>query len=244
MTFCVGIHVEEGIVALSDTQIIRGGQVAKKAKLSTLDSGGHETVVMTSGLRSVRDKVVARLEDRLGERPEPHQRLHELATSFGEQLRDVRAEDEGSLIEGGLTFNTHAILGGRLRGDGQPELIMVYPEGNWVAATPDAPSHIIGRTYYGKPILDRLLRFDTPLHTAVSLAYLAFDATRESVNDVDFPIDVAILAHDESRFVRRRYTTDELAPVHAWWHQQLRAALDGLPTAWAADLFQPTEEAS
>ena len=40
---------------------------------------------------------------------------------------------------------------------------------------------------YGKPILDRALRFDTPLRTALKLAYLSFNSTRLSSSDVGFP---------------------------------------------------------
>ena len=31
MTFCVGVRVTEGLVALADTQIVRGGEVSSKA---------------------------------------------------------------------------------------------------------------------------------------------------------------------------------------------------------------------
>ena len=74
----------------------------------------------------------------------------------------------------------------------RPTLFYIYPEGNWIEATADSPYFILGRTLYGKPILDRLLISDTPLAQALALAYLAFDATRTSVIDVAFPIDVII----------------------------------------------------
>ena len=67
MTFCVGVRVHDGLVALADTQIVRGGEVSSKAKLSLHDHGDHPFFVMTSGLRSVRDKVVMRLEDAAGD---------------------------------------------------------------------------------------------------------------------------------------------------------------------------------
>ncbi len=49
-------------------------------------------------------------------------------------------------------------------------------------------------TYYGKFILDRLLKYDTSLKAALGFGSAAFDATRTSVTDVDYPIDVAIIA--------------------------------------------------
>jgi putative proteasome-type protease len=111
----------------------------------------------------------------------------------------------------------------------------VYPEGNWVVATDDSPAFIIGRTSYGKPILDRMLHVDTPLAHAVALAYLAFDATRASVVDVEFPIDVVVLVEGALR--QQRFERADLDPAHDFWHRQLQAALAGFPTDWAAALI-------
>ena len=156
-------------------------------------------------------------------------------TAFGDELKAVRAEDGPSLEESGLRFNLHAIIGGQLAGDEEPALFMVYPEGNWVMATEDSPSFLIGRGAYGKPILDRLLLPDTPLHQAVGLAYLAFDATRASVVDVDFPMDVVVL---RDRVLRtHRFIADDLADAAHSWRIQLRVALAELPTAWAVPLL-------
>lgn len=197
---------------------------------------------MTSGLRSVRDKVVSRLDDRLAA-GEEHRRMHGLATSYGEVLRAVREEDEPSLNSSSLAFNSHAILGGRLGDDSDPALLHIYPEGNWVEATDDAPYFVIGRTAYGKPILDRLLDAGSTLRQAVLLAYLAFDATRASANDVDFPIDIAVLPRERFRFTSRRFDAEDLGTVHDDWHTHLRNALDELPDRWATELLsdQPRE---
>ena len=244
VTFCIGIRVNQGVVALSDTRVLRGNEMSTKSKLSMLGDGGGEAVVMTSGLRSVRDKVVARLEDELRAATTPHRRMHELATAYGQVLRTVRTEDEEALNAGGLSFNSHAILAGQFADDDQPVLMHVYPEGNWVEATDDAPYVIIGRTTSGKPILDRLLTVDTPLDRALALAYVAFDATRASASDVDFPVDVAVLERNRDRFVSRRYTSDDLGPVHDAWLDGLRATLDALPTDWSRPLLTIPEQES
>ena len=242
MTFCIGIRVDGGVVALSDTRIVRGSQISTKAKLSTLTNGGHSAVVMTSGLRSVRDKVMARLQDRLDHTP--LRRMHELATAYGDELRVVRDEDGEALQEGGFTFNPHAIIGGRLAGDDEPQLFHIYPEGNWVEATVDEPAYIIGRTSYGKPILDRLLAPDTTLTHAVTLAFLAFDATRTSASDVDFPIDVAVLSRDGATFRSRRFEESDLADQHDTWNRLLREAFAAMPTGWARALANPEPTSS
>jgi putative proteasome-type protease len=238
VTFCIGIRVNGGVVALSDTRIVRGAQISTKAKLSTLSNGDYSAVVMTSGLRSVRDKVMARLQDRLDRTP--LHRMHELATAYGDELRTVRDEDGEALQQGGFSFNPHAVIGGRLAGDDEPMLFHVYPEGNWVEATADEPAYIIGRTSYGKPILDRLLHPGTTLAHAVTLAFLAFDATRTSAADVDFPIDVAVLARDGAAFRSRRFEESDLADQHDAWNRLLRNAFASMPTEWS-DALAGTE---
>ena len=239
MTFCVGVRVRGGLVGLADTQIVKGGEVSSKAKLSLHQHGGHQFFVMTSGLRSVRDKVVVRLEDALAAR-NPLNRLHEVATAFGDELKSVRAEDGPSLEHSGLRFNLHAIIGGQLADDEGPELLLIYPEGNWVTATDDSPSFIIGRTAYGKPILDRLLTPSTDVAHAIALAYLAFDATRASVVDVEFPIDIVVITDGELR--QHRYEPEDLAAAHDSWQRHLEAAVTALPIEWAARLLPAPAE--
>lgn len=235
MTFCIGIRVREGVVALADTQIVRGDEVSSKAKLAILRHDGRSVLHMTSGLRSIRDKAATRLEDELAARQEPFTKLHELVSAYGEQLKRVRQEDGESMEMSGLTFNSHAIIGGQLRDDDEPGLFLVYPEGNWISATRDAPAFNIGRSSYGKPIIDRLLHFDTPLPRAVALAYLAFDATRESVVDVDFPIDVVVTRAGTMH--QRRFGRDDLAEAHRFWNEALRDSLERVPMGWASELW-------
>ncbi len=237
VTFCIGIRVDDGIVALADTQIVRGDHVSTKFKLSELHIGDRSALIMTSGLRSVRDKIVARLEDAIADGSIECDRMHQLASAFGSLLRTVRAEDEASLVAGGLTFNLHAILAGRLPGDQEPVVLEVFPEGNWVDVTTDAPYFVIGRSFYGKPILDRLLRHNTPIDEALSLAYLAFDATRTSVTDVDFPIDVAVMGLAETSFRKGRFTADDLAQAHDHWQSRLAEVVRELPNDWATGLL-------
>jgi putative proteasome-type protease len=238
MTFCLGIKVKNGLVALADTQIVKGSERLSKGKMALVEHQARPLFIMTSGLRSVRDKAVIYLEEQLNARTSAYERLYQVANAFGEQLRRVQQEDGPSLAQSGLRFNLHAIIGGQLAADTAPTLFYIYPEGNWIEAAVDAPYFIIGRTPYGKPILDRFLSADTALTTAVGLAYLAFDATRTSVTDVDFPLDVLVFDAAQQRLNQHRFTADKLTATHEWWQQRLQAALDEMPFAWASPLFQ------
>ena len=235
MTFGVAIHAAEGLVALADTRVVRGEQHSTKAKLSMIEHGGGLAFVLTSGLRSVRDKTMLHLEDELSSLRSPCGRMHHLASRYGAQLRRVREDDGDALAKAGLAFNVHTILGGKMADDTRSELFFVYPEGNWITATVDVPYFVVGRTPYGKPILDRLARYDMRLQTVVGLAYLAFDATRASVVDVDFPIDIVTFAQGVCR--QRRFDAAELEDTHRFWHRRLEQALTDLPDDWARALL-------
>ena len=238
MTFGIGIKVREGIVALADTQIVVGSERVSKQKLAALYHANDSMFAMTSGLRSVRDKSLTYLSERLRNQVEPLNRLYRVVNMFGEELRKVREEDGPSLARSNISFNTHAIIGGCLAQDTSPQLFYVYPEGNWIEAAPDSPYFIIGRTSYGKPILDRLLRFDTPLRTAVALSLLAFDATRASVTDVDCPIDIAVIAEGNRHATFHRFAQSDILVVTEWWSNMLSEALTAMPMQWADVLFK------
>lgn len=240
MTFCVGIKVNEGIVALADTRIVRGSEQVNKQKLAEFQHDGQSLFTMTSGLRSVRDKTLTYVDEVLRSDETVRDRLYLFANLFGDQLRRVKAEDGAALASTNHFFNLHAIVGGRLQADDSPQLFYIYPEGNWVEAAFDSPYFMIGRTYYGKPILDRLLRSDTSLQSAIALALLAFDATRTSVTDVDYPIDVAVLANNSSAPVFHRYSEADLAQTIQHWSDSLQASLNNLPMEWAVPLTSQT----
>ncbi|NND99330.1 MAG: proteasome-type protease [Pirellulaceae bacterium] len=238
MTFCVGIKVTEGIVALADTRIVKGSEQVNKQKLAEFQHAGQSLFTMTSGLRSVRDKTLTYVDESLRNEELNRDRLYQFVNLFGDQLRRVKAEDGPSLAATNHTFNLHAIIGGRLSADDSPQLFYVYPEGNWVEAAVDSPYFVIGRTYYGKPILDRLLRYETPLWSAVALALLAFDATRTSVTDVDYPIDIAVLGNTDTAPRFQRFTEADLAQTTDHWTQALTQSLANLPMQWASSLLQ------
>ena len=88
MTFCVGIKLEHGLVALADTQIVKGGERLSKGKLALVQHRAQQLFIMTSGLRSVRDKAVIYLEEKLAEAGADFQRLYQVAQAFGEQFAE------------------------------------------------------------------------------------------------------------------------------------------------------------
>ena len=239
MTFCLGIKIKDGLIALGDTRIVKGDEQLTKSKLSFSKSSPSPWWLMTSGLRSIRDKAVIYFEEEISKAGPHHTNLFQLANCFGQQLRRVRSEDGASLASSNYAFNLHAILGGRMVDDPIPKMFYIYPEGNWIESSDESPYFIIGRTHYAKPILDQLLRFDTPIEYALTLAYLAFDATRTTVTDVDFPLDMILFDSRSSQTTYRRFQEEELNPVSRWWNQELVNALARAPTQCFNSLLKP-----
>src|SRR3546814_19117422 len=67
MPFCLGIRVADGLVCLADGHITSGNQVSNAQNLSMHGSGPAQFAVLTSGLRSLRDKTLAYLERDMGQ---------------------------------------------------------------------------------------------------------------------------------------------------------------------------------
>lgn len=240
MTFCVAARVSEGIVALADTRIVRGSERLSKSKLSVHGvSTGGSYFVMTSGLRSVRDKLLHYADEQLHSNTLGERRLFRIANLIGEQLLRIRKEDGPGLELGRLTFNLHAIIGGRLADDTAPSLFLVYPEGNWIEVSEDSPYFVIGRTPYSLALLDRNIRHTTTLREAAMLELLAFELTAGSVTDVDYPVDLALMGASDTDIRRKRYDKRELEAFVAKWEALVTAGLRALPAEWLAPLFEP-----
>jgi putative proteasome-type protease len=57
MTYCLAIKVKEGLVAIADTRITSGTDTTMKKKILIEQKDQYSLFIMTSGLRSVRDKA-------------------------------------------------------------------------------------------------------------------------------------------------------------------------------------------
>lgn len=237
MSFCLGIKVADGLVAIADTRITTGSERITARKLTVLREGEGEFFVMTSGLRSVRDKVLTYYSEFQEQQSQPADRLFQVVNRMAELIRRVAAEDKPYLEESGISFNSHTIIGGRLSADPVHKLFLIYPQGNWIEVGEGSPYQIIGTAHYGKPVIDRVLTYHDSLKTALKVGVLSFDSTRISAADVGFPIDVALFRRDTFRIVQHRYDADDLADITSWWQEQLRDLVGALPDQWLDAAF-------
>ena len=232
MTYCLGIKVKSGFVGISDSRITSGNETTRAKKVFTVNKDKHSFFIMTSGLRSVRDKAITYFREIIEDSDESYDKLYKAVNAFAAQVKRAANEDKESLAAAGLSFNLNAIVGGQLEKDEEHKLYLLYPEGNWVEISEGSPFVIIGNNGYGKPILDRAIRYDSSMKFALKAGFLSFDATRISANDVDYPIDVVYYARDSYHIIERRYKKDELQKLSKFWNNTLSESIRTLPDDW------------
>src|SRR5438105_1475251 len=162
MTYCLGIVTRHGLVMASDSGTNAGfDQVNVCRKMHTFVREGERVfVILTSGSLSLTQSVVTLLrrefDQDLGLASASS--LYDAARVVGDQVRRVSELDRAALERDDFHFNVNVLLGGQV-GKETPNLYMIYPQGNPLAATEDSPYLQIGESKYGRPILDRGVRY-------------------------------------------------------------------------------------
>lgn len=227
MTFCIAIKSKTGVVALSDTRISSGLGVSTSKKLKTYQDGGNSFFIMSSGLRSIRDKVIHLFEDDLPDHPSD--KLYKVANLLGSMVKKVRSEDLEQLQQSKFFFDAHFIIGGQCSKDKRSSIFLVFPEGNWVEASDESPYTVIGNTGFGKSILRRLLNEEISFDLAIKVAFLSFDATFKNASDVDFPLDFALYKNGTYDIQEFRRSEEDLKSTSKLWNKKLIDAANDLP---------------
>ena len=158
--------------------------------------------------------------------------FYDAARVVGDRIRRVAELDRQALEHDKFSFNVHVILAGQIRGQGH-DLYLIYPQGNPLRATEDSPFLQIGECKYGRPILDRGVRYDgTTLDDAARYALISLDSTMRSNVTVGPPIDLLVYSRDALRVTRhRRFLAKDpdLLAIQTHWEQALRKAVQELP---------------
>ena len=226
------MRLKEGIIGLADNLIITGNEAIRAKKVTSHKAGENSFFLMTSGLRSARDKTITYLDEALEESGENLDRLYKAVNLFSRQIRRVKKEDGKAISDSGIDFNIYSIIGGQFENDPEPQIFLVYPQGSWINVGTTSPYVIIGESKYGKPIIKRTLTYDTSLDTALKIAYLAFDSSRINAIDVDFPIDIIVYRTNSFCIEQYRFNENELADISKWWQDSLRRSAEEMPAQW------------
>lgn len=232
MTYCLGMKLKGGLVALADTRITMGSETTTAKKISIHKNDHGSIFLMTSGLRSIRDKAVTYFEEVLDSEGQLYDKMYNVVNAFGKQLRRVAQEDKAALTDAGLHFNLYTIVGGKLEHDKEHKLYLLYPEGNWIEITKAAPFTIIGNSGYGKPILNRTLTYDATLRFGLKTGFLSFDSTRVSANDVGFPLDIVIYKAATGELIEKRFEESEMKSISSVWNESLSEIIKNIPESW------------
>jgi putative proteasome-type protease len=237
MTFCLGITVEEGLVGLADTRVLSGNESLVAKKVATYQGPGFSFFIMTSGLRSLRDKTLLYFEEAYARQVTARDRLFKIVNLYASEVRRLAEEEGPALRQADFSFNIYSLVGGQMSADSAHQLFLVYPEGNWVEIGPDTPYQIIGNSGFGKPILERSLTHNDGMLYAFKLSILAFDATRLCAANVDFPIDLLLYTRGSFEMVEHRFERKDLAQISDWWQERMRRAVNELPSEWVEKSF-------
>jgi putative proteasome-type protease len=238
MTYCLGMLLDAGLIMIADTRTNAGvDNFSSFKKLHVLaDDPDRQIYACTAGSLSMSQSVIGVLQEGLpaGEGSEMARPLRHATTMFrtaqlvGEAVQIANRTVGKALEEINLESSVTLLLGGRI-GDGPPMLFLIYNAGNFIECTREVPFMQIGETKYGKPILDRGLSYDTPLHEAVKFGFLSFDSAMRSNLGVARPLDLMAMPRDRAQpILTRRIGQDD-------------TYFDDLSERWAHYLHQATE---
>jgi len=236
MTYCVAVQVDEGLVFLSDSRTNAGvDQVSTFRKMTFFQMPDERVIVLLSaGNLAISQSVTGMLRERVTQARNSLltcRSMSDAARLVGDAVRDVYHRDAAPLKEHNIDFNPTFIIGGQIGGEA-PRLFHVYSAGNFIETTADTRYFQIGESKYGKPIIDRVVKADTPLPQVAKCALISMDSTIRSNLSVGLPLDLAIVRRDSLGITLHRSIGSEDAyfkVIREGWSESLRTAFHALP---------------
>lgn len=239
MTYCVGMVLERGLVFMSDTRTNAGlDNISTFRKMRIWENPGECAItIMSAGNLATTQAVVSLLEERSKSPDERTPALLGVPSMFqavrmvAETLREVISQHTNGGLQAESAFKATLLVGGQVRGS-QPRLFLVYPEGNFIEASPDTPFFQIGETKYGRPILVRAFDAGMSFEEAMKLLLVSFDSTVKANLSVGAPFDYHFYRADSFSTGRTgRISLDDpyFQSVSQDWGDKLKEALDNLP---------------
>lgn len=239
MTYCLGLLVKEGLVMMADTRTNAGiDNISIYRKLRVFGENGRRIItICAAGSLSTTQALINRLHEGvyLPGHHEPEY-LETVPTMFraaqlvGEAMVSAKREIERTISQEGVEMGVTLLVGGSIDGRA-PRLFLIYGQGNFIECGMDTPYFQIGELKYGKPILDRLLNYRTPLEEAVKIGLLSMNSTMRSNLSVGLPIDMMLMRPGYSAVTLHRIDENDsyYDDLGARWAKALGDALEGFP---------------
>lgn len=230
MTYCVAMRLSSGMIFVSDSRTNAGvDHISSFRKLHVFQQDEQRTLVLQSaGNLATTQSVLSLLRRECDNAEKAHlmscASMYDVALLVGDMLREVIKRD-------GEEFSGTLILGGQIKGE-EMRLFQIYPQGNFIEASVDTPYFQIGESKYGKPIIDRVLRYDTPLEQAMQCALISMDSTLASNISVGLPLDVMIYRSDSFSDSDQHHITEShpyYSQIRQLWSKGLLSVFSQLP---------------
>lgn len=236
MTYCLALRLNEGLIFLGDTRTNAGlDNVSTFRKLHVLQPVADRLFVLESaGSLATTHEVLDRIEADLqagDDRPTLATvgHLHEAALYLGALSREVAQNHAAAL---GSDATATFILGGQIHG-GRPDILLVYPEGNYIRASDERPFLQIGESKYGKFMLELAVEAHVGLEAAAKIALTSMIMTARANLSVGPPYDLAVYLNGSLELDEIRLEADSpfLAELRESWEGHLADAIADLPPA-------------
>ena len=244
MSYCLAIKVNEGLVFASDSRTNAGlDNVNTYSKMFTYNVGDRALVILTAGNLATSQAVYHQLEKDLNA-PNPEINLNlcedlEAVAAYIGQLSIASSNQSLEVQSQSSLMGSNFILGGQIRNQ-DPNILMIYPEGNYIYASSESPFLQIGETKYGKPILDRMINKNTPIGDSARVALLSLDSTMRSDLTVGPPIDFVVYKKDQMHLDyqgRYKLKSPYFKELSDTWAQKLSEVVHSLPKFdWEEDI--------
>ncbi len=240
MTYCCGILVRDGLVMIADTRTNAGlDNISTFRKLHVYTQPGERIMALaSSGNLSLSQTVRSTLAEGIdnaetGERETLMNAptMFKAAQRIGRAVRGIQSAEGKALEAAAVDHDVAFLFGGQIKGE-RLRLFMIYSAGNFIECTIDTPYLQIGEHKYGKPVLDRAIRFETDVYDALKCGLISMDSTMRSNLGVGLPIDLLVVRRDTcTAEVNYRIEPGEpyFQDLRERWSVALRAAHMAIP---------------
>ncbi len=238
MTYCVALRLNEGLVFASDSRTNAGvDYVTTYSKMHVFKPASDRIfVILSAGNLATTQEVINHIKRDI-DYPSTDTNLSnvrylfEAAEYVGRISQEVQQSHNAALNQSGVSGETTLLLGGQIAGE-EHGLMLIYPQGNYIAASPETPYLQIGESKYGKPGLDRIVHADLSLNEGARLCLVSLDATTRSNITVGPPFEIATYLSNEIELNCRCVFSEEdpyLTNLRKSWNDGINLAFQNLP---------------
>lgn len=236
MTYCLAMRLDDGLVFLSDTRTNAGvDNISSYRKLFVFHPTAESTIVVQSAgnlatTQEVLDRIGRDLATGAPESLATVGHLFEAALYLGRVSVEVSGAHRPALAASGADGTSTFLVGGQI-GDAPPDVLLVYPEGNYIRASEERPFLQIGETKYGKFLLELATKVGLSVDDAARVALGSMVSTARANLSVGPPYDLGVYRSGSHVVSHTRIADDSvyLAQLEEVWSRHLLAALDELP---------------